>query len=166
MSEERSRWRWPRWLFILAIVTAVTIITIRTIDFLGEAQMSLGLNRTPGAGIAGQLVNQQRFDPPSDSLLRIGQAHIVLRVAEAIDSLSEQKARTPVVESAVAAIMNQHMMSRSAYWWVRSQVIRTLERTPQDHRDSANVRLLRMLRPRFLAVRRVYRDTLDGLLRP
>jgi hypothetical protein len=147
-------------------VTAVTIITIRTVDFLGEAQMSLGLNRTPGAGIEGQLVNQQRFDPPPDSLLRIGQAHVALRIAELIDSLTEKKARTVQIESSVAAVMNQHMMSRSAYWWTRTQVVRTLQRTPVDHRDSANVVLLRMMRPRFLAVRRVYRDTLDRLLLP
>lgn len=166
MTEKRSKWRWPRWLFLLAILVAVTIITIRTVNFLQEAQMSLGLDRTPGSGIQGQLINQQQYDPPQDSLLRLSQIHVALRVAEVIDSMTNKKVRTPIIESAVANIMNEHMASRSAYWWTRTQISRSLSRRPVDHRDSVHNDLLRMFRPRFEAVRRVYRDTLDRMLKP
>lgn len=128
--------------------------------------MSLGLGRTPGAGIKGQLVNQQRFDPPPDSLLRPSQIHVALRVAEAIDSLTTKKVRTREIEAAVANIMNEHMASQSAYWWTRTQIDRSLTRRPTDHRDTVHADLLRMFRSRFDAVRKVYRDTLDRMLKP
>ncbi len=166
MTEKRSRWGWKRWIFILAFVAAVTVITIRVIAFLEEAQMSLGLDRRAGAGMDGLLINHQGFDPPADSLLRPSQMHVALRLAEAVDSLTAAGTKKSTMQNALAEIMNEHMASRASYIWVRTQITRALSQRPVNHRDSVHVDMLRMTRPRFEKVRRVYRDTLDRLLLP
>lgn len=166
MTEERSRWGWKRWIFILAVAAAAIVITVRVVDFLEAAQMSLGLDRRSGAGMDGLLINHQGFDPPSDSLLRPSQIHVALRLAEAVDSLTAAGTKNDVMQAALADIMNEHMASRASYAWVRTQIMRALSHRPVSHRDSVHVDMLRMMQPRFEKVRRVYQDTLDRSLLP
>jgi hypothetical protein len=91
---------------------------------------------------------------------------VALRIAEAVDSLTAASTKKDSMQTVLADIMNEHMASRASYSWARTQIIRALSRRPVSHRDSVHVDMLRMVRPRFEKVRRVYRDTLDRSLLP
>ncbi len=162
----RSRRRWLRWLFVIGIAASLGYGGYKVWRFLEEAQMSLGLDRTPGLGIDGLLVNQGTWQAPSDSLLRIAQVHMVLRIVEACDSLDREHASQEQERAALAKIMNEHMIERSMYTWSRTTVWRALTTRPVTPADSANTALLRLLRSRFLQPRnrRVLTDSLDRLI--
>lgn len=162
--EPRPRRHWLRWLFILAGVAGLGYIGFKAYVFLTDAQMSLGLNRTPGVGIDALLVNRTEWHPPRDSILRPAQVHTVLRIIEAIDTLHEQKTSREVVRRTLAGMMNEHLFDRSSYTWSRDAVLKALDARPVTHADSVNRELLTMFRPRFLAHRRVFDDTLDARL--
>lgn len=162
-SPHRRR-RWLRWVFIVAAIAGLTYIGFKTYAFLSEAQMSLGLNRTPGIGIDALLVNRTEWNPPADSTLRPAQIHTVLRIVEAIDTLDRNGASRETMREDLADLMNEHLFDRSSYTWSRNAVQAALERKPTTAADSANVELMIMFRPRFREHQRVFDDTLDAML--
>lgn len=160
----KPRRRWLRWVFIVAAVAGLTYLGVKTYGFLTEAQMSLGLNRTPGIGIDALLVNRTEWHPPQDSILRPAQIHTVLRIVEAIDTLDQNGASREDIRTSLADLMNEHLFDRTSYTWSRDAVIEALERQPTTHVDSVNHELLTMYRPRFQEHRRVFDDSLDAML--
>jgi len=151
---------------VIGIVASLGYGGYKAWRFLEEAQMSLGLDRTPGSGIDGLLVNHGTWQPPADSLLRIAQVHVVLRIVEACDSLDRQKTSREQQRTALAGIMNEHMVERSMYTWTRTTVWHALTRRPVTPADSANAEVLHLLRARFLQPRnrKVFTDSLDRLI--
>ena len=159
-----SRWTWRRWAFLLFALAGITYLGIKTFGFLTEAQMSLGLNRTPGIGIDALLVNRTEWHPPKDSLLRPAQVHVVLRVVETIDSLDAQGVSKETMRRELADLMNDHLFDRSSYTWCRDAIDHALFEEPSSRADSSNVTLLTMFRPRFVARERVFTASLDTML--
>jgi len=156
-----KRKRILRWSFALLVVAALVFLVVVTTNFLNEAQMSLGRTPMSGSDLDAMLVNRQQFTPPPDGRLRIAQVHVCLRIAELIDSLDRKKENQTRRRSAIAAVMNTHMQSRASYTWSRNHLATALFDEPMTMADSANIRLIRMMRPRLSAVRRVFNDSLD-----
>lgn len=155
----------------MLVIVALVILIVAVRQFLTQASMSLGgsLSQAPTTTLRQMIVNERRFEPPADSLLTPTQVAVLLRAAEAADTLARTKASPDRHRRILAAILNRHVWSLSEYRWSYRQLRSTLQAmqarsVPRRH-QLVNVDLLRTAAPLFLgatpAVRRMPPD-LDG----
>jgi hypothetical protein len=146
------------------IVLSVVYLGLTIRVFLLEADMSLGLSRISGPGLAGLIVNRQEYTPPVDSIIRMSQATMFLNVVEVLDSLDGDGNRKDLRRTAFAEILNRYTTSLTEYRWVRSVCVSAMRRQPSSRMgraDSVNMQRLRMFVPRFREYPSFFRDTLD-----
>lgn len=162
-TKERQHQRtWLRWTFIVFIVASLVFMSVKTAQFLQEADMVLG--RKPlvvNPTLDDLLVNQQKWVPPSDGLLKQTHIHVALRIATALDSLNENESTGRVRRTTIATIMNEHMMTRASYSWIRSSIVTFAIEAPASSQDSANLSQYKMVVPLVQKHKRVFLENLD-----
>jgi hypothetical protein len=151
--------------FLVVGITAALFLLYEIVTFVQEARVVVNIGTDSTDVPQQRIVNKESFSPPTDGIVGIDQAAMLLRVIESVDTLAatvSEGART----TQIVQLLNEYTVSLAEYRWIRSTVSREImQRTPRSGAKRSSLgRYESLLLPEFTRHRKFFVDSLDRQL--